>query len=122
MPEKIEVALNKALTEYTEELNDELFRALSKSAKQAKRDVVQNSASDTGDYKKGWTVRTKRERAGAEVIVHNKKHPRLTHLLENGHVIRNKYGTYGRTNGDHVIEKAQREAEAFLMSLLNKEL
>lgn len=122
MANQFEVSLSKTLSEYSEEVNDALFKAMSKAGKKAKRDVVQNSKSDTGAYKSGWTVRTKRMKQSAEIVIYNKTHPRLTHLLENGHVIRNKYGTYGRVNGDHVIKKAQEEAEAFLLDLLSKEL
>lgn len=122
MANQFEVTLNKTLSEYSEEVNDALFKAMSKAGKKAKRDVVQNSKSDTGEYKSGWTVRTKRMKQSAEIVIYNKTHPRLTHLLENGHVIRNKYGTYGRVNGDHVIKKAQEEAEAYLLDLISKEL
>lgn len=122
MANQFEVSLNKTLSEYSEGVNDALFKAMSKAGKKAKRDVVQNSKSDTGEYKSGWTVRTKRMKQSAEIVIYNKTHPRLTHLLENGHVIRNKYGTYGRVNGDHVIKKAQEEAEAYLLDLIGKEL
>lgn len=120
--QSFEVTLNKTLSDYSEEATEILFKAMSKAGKKAKKDVVQNSKKDTGDYKSGWTVRTKRMKQSAEIVIYNKTRPRLTHLLENGHVIRNKYGTYGRTNGDHVIAKAQEEAEAYLLDLLNKEL
>ena len=122
MANQFEVSLNKTLSEYSEEVNDALYKAMSTAGKKAKRDVVQNSKSDTGEYKSGWTVRTKRMKQSAEIVIYNKTHPRLTHLLENGHVIRNKYGTYGRVNGDHVIKKAQEEAEAYLLDLISKEL
>lgn len=38
-----------------------------------------------------------REKIGEYGVVYNKEHYRLTHLLENGHIIKNAYGTYGRT-------------------------
>lgn len=120
--QSFEVTLNKTLSEYTKEADEILFKAMSKAGKKAKKDVVQHSKKDTGEYKSGWTVRTKRLKGSAEIVIYNKTHPRLTHLLENGHVIRNKYGTYGRANGDHVIATAQEEAEAYLLELLNKEL
>lgn len=54
------------------------------------------SGKNAGRYAKGWTVKKNRD---GDVVVHNKTDYQLTHLLENGHVIRNKKGTYGRTHG-----------------------
>lgn len=48
-----------------------------------------NSPARSGDYRKDWAVKIgKRARVGgtAQVIVHNRSHYRLSHLLENGHV------------------------------------
>lgn len=119
---KAAILLDRALDEFQTDLTDDMFKAMSKAGKKAKKDVIQNSAELTGEYKKGWSIRTKREKYGCNVLIYNKVHPRLTHLLENGHVIRNKYGTYGRVNGDHVIEKAKDAAEEYLLDILTKEL
>jgi hypothetical protein len=55
-------------------------------------------------YAEGWKV-SKKDRA--DLVVHNATNYQLTHLLENGHVIRNKKGTYGRTHGIKHIEPAE---------------
>lgn len=55
-------------------------------------------------YAEGWKV-SKKDRG--DLVVHNATNYQLTHLLENGHVIRNKKGTYGRTNGIKHIEPAE---------------
>lgn len=55
-------------------------------------------------YAEGWRV-SKKERA--DLVVHNATNYQLTHLLENGHVIRNKRGTYGRTHSIKHIEPAE---------------
>ncbi|MEE0896820.1 MAG: hypothetical protein U0L88_04245, partial [Acutalibacteraceae bacterium] len=47
-------------------------------------------------YAEGWKV-SKKDRG--DLVVHNATNYQLTHLLENGHVIKNKKGTYGRTHG-----------------------
>lgn len=87
-----------------EELLDEINRDVEDSAKKNMSTVAKESAQKlkntsprrSGSYAKGWSVK---KQGDMDVIVHNKTDYQLTHLLENGHVIRNKKGTYGRTNG-----------------------
>ena len=58
----------------------------------------------SGSYAKGWGVK----RLGdMDIVVHNRTDYQLTHLLENGHVIRNKKGTYGRTHGIKHIQPVE---------------
>jgi hypothetical protein len=42
-----------------------------------------------------------------DTVVYNRTMPGLTHLLENGHVIRNKKGDYGRTSGKKHIKPVE---------------
>ena len=55
-------------------------------------------------YAEGWTVSKRNQ---GDLVVHNKTNYQLTHLLENGHVIKNKKGTYGRTHGIKHIAPAE---------------
>lgn len=87
-----------------EELLEEIDKDVQKSAKDnintvAKESVQKlknTSPKKSGSYAKGWGVK---KEGDMDVIVHNRTDYQLTHLLENGHVIRNKKGTYGRTRG-----------------------
>ena len=64
------------------------------------------------NYSQTWRV--KKRRWGA-YTVHNSKNYQLTHLLENGHIVVNKKGTYGRAPAykhiEPVYEWAQDEIE-----------
>lgn len=65
-----------------------------------------------GSYAKGWSADVKTEETGTTCVVHNRQY-QLTHLLENGHAIKNQYGSYpGKVEGDHVIEGVYREVAA----------
>lgn len=118
----VEVQLDKILGEFAKQEKELLDESVAKASKQCKRDIVAASPEGPKGYKRGWTVRNKRTKHGVEAIVCNKDHPGLTHLLEKSHVIKNQYGTYGRTyegHGQHVhIAPAAEDAEAYLMDLL----
>lgn len=104
----------------------EVVRATNKAeatvAKEAASKLKNTSPKKTGKYARGWTVKKDKGTAGIETyIVHNKTNYQLTHLLERGHVIRNKKGTYGRTSPqihiapveewavDEVVKEIERE-------------
>ena len=101
------------MKELLDEYNREAEQAVNEAAVEAS-DLCVNQLKNTspkrpgsGKYARSWTV--KKERAGsgvADYIVHNKGYYQLTHLLENGHVIRNGKGTYGRTSPIHHIGPA----------------
>ncbi len=96
-----------ALEEYTEEVTEQVKEAVTDAGKHALKVVKDKSPEDSGDYKKGWKVTTAydgpRDR---RVVLHNKKKPQLTHILENGHEKQNG----GRVEGTPHISAAEKEA------------
>lgn len=118
MSNSVEVLLSRALTEVSKEEDEILFKCMSKAMRKAKRDVINNSPTLSGEYKRGWTIRTKRLKYGFDGVIYNKDKPGLTHLLNNGHQKANQYGSYGRKEGDNHITKARDLAEEYLVDLL----
>jgi len=94
--ESVSVQMGKILDQYSEKVQQVTNNAIDSVSKESANKIRNNSPVKTGSYAKGWAVKksTKGKIRGA--IVHNKTDYQLTHLLENGHVIRNGVGTYGR--------------------------
>ena len=89
----VSIQMKQILDEFSDKVNDVLEKAAYDVADQSAEKLQNTSPRRKGAYASGWTVKKESPRA---VIVHNATHYQLTHLLENGHVIRNKKGTYGR--------------------------
>lgn len=89
----ISIQMKQILDEYTDEVNDVLHEAAKTTADEAEDRLHNTSPRKTGNYAAGWEVK---QEGKYDYIVHNSTNYQLTHLLENGHVIRNKKGTYGR--------------------------
>ena len=121
------VLLDRYLADFATDETERFFDCMSKAGKMAKKDVVNASPKGPKNYAKGWAIRTKREKYGVNVLVYNKTHPGLTHLLEKSHLISN--GTkriFGETSPGHGqvvhIQPARDKAEEYLLDLLTKEL
>lgn len=110
--------LGQILDEYTLEVNqaaDEAFERVANECAQKLKNTSPKRAKRGGKYARSWTVDKERRRGHIDTYwVHNKKYYRLTHLLENGHVIRNAKGEYGRTKPIKHIAPVQDWAETEL--------
>lgn len=117
------------LETYTESVSEAADRAVGEVAKEAQKKLkATRSAQDSNIWRKyplGWTIKSKKKKGHRKEIVWNARHYRLTHLLENGHVIKNGTGrTYGRTRSfEHigpVNKEAQEKLEQAIMEAIEK--
>lgn len=101
------------LEDYASEVTEDMKDAVKETAKKTLREVknrspVGHGTPDPGAYKKGWTETTVYESPTAvRINVHNRKHYRLTHLLEDGHALVGG----GRTRAQPHIAPAEKFAE-----------
>ena len=100
----VSIQMQKILDEYDDKVNRVLEDTADRVSREAVDKLQNTSPKRTGEYASGWTVK---KLSRSNIIVHNATHYQLTHLLENGHIIRNKKGTYGRTSGTKHIKPVE---------------
>ena len=119
----VAIQMQQILDEYSVEVKRATNNSMDVVAKQAVSKLKNTSPKKTGAYAKSWGIQRERGTGGINtVIVRNKKHYQLTHLLENGHIVRNKKGTYGRFNGIKHIAPVEEWAQSELPAEIEREL
>ena len=119
----VALQMEQILDDYSEEVKKATNNAIDTTSKESVQKLKNTSPKKSGKYARGWRVKKDRTRSGIETVtVHNKTDYQLTHLLENGHVIRNKKGEYGRTNGIKHIAPVEEWASSELPLEIEKEL
>lgn len=113
------IQMKNLLDEVNKEVQQAAEEGIDESSKAAAKRLKANSPKRKGEYAKGWTVK---KEGKLTRIVHNKTHYQLTHLLENGHVIKNQYGEYGRVNGEKHIEPVEKWAADDVVERINRKL
>lgn len=93
MADSFSVQMRALLDEVNEDVRKATERNIQLVAKEAVQKLKNTSPMKTGSYSRGWAVK---RISSTDAVVHNRTDYQLTHLLENGHVIKNKKGTYGR--------------------------
>lgn len=94
-PDELAVELTKQLATYTQEVQEAVANSVTALAKEGRAKVKSNSPKRTGEYAKGWAVSNENKKGRQTVRIYNKTNYQLTHLLENGHVVRNGTGRIG---------------------------
>ena len=118
----VAVQMKDILDEYSEHVKDVTNNSIDKTARESKDKLKATSPQRSGKYAKGWTIKKERGSGGIETVtVHNRVY-QLTHLLENGHIVRNKKGTYGRAPGLKHIAPVEQWAQCELPAEIEREL
>lgn len=114
-PDGFANACKQIMDEYGEEIKDLIQEVIPDAADYCVKEIRAHSKGKS--YPKGWAKKEQYTRGvGSSYVVYNRTKYRIAHLLENDHVIANKYGTYGMSTGDHVIAAAEERTEEWLMN------
>lgn len=115
-------AIMRILNDFNRATNETVDEAASTAAKHARNTLRVTSPNLTGEYAKGWEVKTEskaRTSGRAKVIVHNKTNYQLTHLLENGHAkVVWGHRTGGEVEGKTHIKPAEETAKDEFIQLV----
>lgn len=85
--------ITELLDDYQSDVQQITIETMDDVSKEAVKTLRDTSPKASGSYARGWTVKKDGQLSR---VVYNKTDYQLTHLLENGHVIKNQFGTYGR--------------------------
>lgn len=84
--DQMRAVIMAALSDYRDEVNEGVRKAIKKQANEDVRELKTTSPKKTGKYAAGWAQKVVENNASTyDVVVYNKAKPGLTHLLENGH-------------------------------------
>lgn len=103
--------INDILNEYSNDIQEGITKEAQIVTKEAVSELKNTSPRRTGDYRKGWSVKTTKGKGFVKSIVHNATDYQLTHLLEKPHLKRNGGLTTPKVHIKPVEEKSKKEYE-----------
>lgn len=110
---EMEQVIMDALEQYADKASEVISEALPEVGKSTAAELRATSPKRTGDYAKSWKFDMKQSRGSKKknkLVVYNKDHYRIAHLLENGHANRNGGRTEGIPHVKPAADKAEKEA------------
>lgn len=94
----VALQMENLLDEYVKDVRETTDEVMKDTATEAVQKLKATSPKAKtgrrkGRYAKGWKVK---KNGKMDYVVYNSTDYQLTHLLENGHVVKNQYGEYDR--------------------------
>lgn len=118
--ESLEVQLSRIMQQESLKAHRAAEAAAKEAAELTAKQLKANSprkAKRGGKYARGWQVKKAVRGTLTGYVVYNGRYPGLTHLLENGHVARNQYGSWGRVRAiKHIAPAADAGIQRFELS------
>lgn len=114
--------MEKILDDYSHDVKEAAADSFDQVSKEAVGKLKSSSPKRKGKYASGWTRKKEVYRGISSYVVHNKTCYQLTHLLENGHVVRNKKGTYGRAPARPHIKPVEEWAQTAVVDEIERNL
>ena len=108
----LEDAVRAELEQYASEVQEEVDSAVVRVARRCLAQIRRNSPKKTGDYRKGWTMKTEKGRLNTVALIYNRTRYFLIYLLEFGY----QKVTGGRVEGEPHVEPAEQQAERELLT------
>lgn len=102
----LHIQLEEILDSYTDDVIEAVTNSVKEQAKETVAELKQTSPKRKGVYARGWKMKTEKTLNSAPVIISN-THGQLTHLLEDGHALKNG----GRTKAFPHIKTAEENAK-----------
>lgn len=118
----VSAQIKEVLDEYDERVKDVTNDAINSTSKESVAKLKNTSPKKSGKYARGWTTKKERGSGGINTVTVYNRVYQLTHLLENGHIVRNKKGTYGRVNGIKHIAPVEQWAISELPAEIERKL
>lgn len=108
----LEDAVRAELEQYASEVQEEVDSAVVRVARRCLAQIRRNSPKKTGDYRKGWTMKTEKGRLNTVALIYNRTRYFLIHLLEFGY----QKAAGGRVEGEPHVEPTEQQAERELLT------
>lgn len=118
----VAIQLAEVVDQYDVKLKRATNNAMDVVAKEAVSKLKSTSPRKSGEYARGWGIKRERGAGGINTVTVKNRVYQLTHLLENGHIVRNKKGTYGRAPGIKHIKPVEDWANTELPEEIEREM
>lgn len=120
---EIESVIMDALDQYKEEAEKVIGDTLPTVGREAVNELKQTSPKRSGDYAASWTFKMRKSRGSNnnnDLVIYNKKHYRIVHLLEKGHAKRNGGRVEAQVHVAPVEDRAEQNAIQRIKDKLEK--